>query len=111
MIPFVAGVLAGMAAQKVLGENSSGETQEMEPVEMREVSAEDVKNSLLAAGKTLRVYVDEKFSNLGETSDQMPVEKIFVKDEECKSLKKSSAQEIAEEELPDYIRKKLTARN
>lgn len=44
MIPFVAGVLSGMAAQKLIG----GKEEEVvfKPVEMREVSEEYVKETL-----------------------------------------------------------------
>ena len=85
MIPFVAGVLSGMAVQKILGGNSSGESPpEIEPVEMREVSEEHVKEALAKASKTLQVE--------GNSLEQMP------------------AREVSTDELPKYILDKLAAR-
>lgn len=80
MIPFVAGVLSGMAVQKILGESPP----EIEPVEMREVSEEHVKEALAKASKTLQVE--------GNSLEQMP------------------AREVSTEELPKYILDKLAAR-
>lgn len=81
MVPFVMGVLSGMAIQKTLG----GKEDEpvFKPVEMREVTEEHVKDTLAKASRTLQS--DEGFK-------AMP------------------AREVSNEELPDYIRKKLAAR-
>ena len=60
MIPFVAGVLSGMAIQKVLGGASSEESlPNFEPVQMREVSEEHVKETLAKANKPLREVSEE----------------------------------------------------
>jgi len=83
MIPFVAGVLSGMAAQKIL-DGAANEQPEFEPVQMREVSEEQVKETLSKASKTLRV---------GENL-----------------LEKIPAREISHDELPKYIRDKLAAK-
>ena len=84
MIPFVAGVLSGMALQKVLGGNSSSENPpEFEPVQMREVSEEHVKEILAKASKTIQG---------GENS-----------------LERIPAQEVSQDKLPKYIRDKLAA--
>ncbi len=79
MIPFVAGVLSGMALKKIFGDNE--ENPAFEPVAMREISEEYVKETLSKANKTLQI---------GGTS----IEKI-------------SAKEISADELPSYIRDKL----
>ena len=57
MIPFVAGVLSGMAVQKLI----DGKTEEavFEPVEMREVSEEYVKETLSNSGKRKRPSLRE----------------------------------------------------
>lgn len=81
MIPFVAGVLSGMAAQKII--DGVAEQPVFEPVEMREVSEEHVKEVLNQAKKSIRVE---------EGLEQIP------------------AREVSESELPDYIRDKLAAR-
>lgn len=84
MIPFVAGVLSGMALQKALEGNSSTENPpEFEPVAMREVSEEHVKETLAKASKTIKV--------------------------EENSLEKIPAREVSADELPKYIRDKLAA--
>ena len=75
MIPFVAGVLTGMAAQKILGESPP----ELEPVEMREVSEEHVKETLAKANKPIRIN----------------------------GLEQIPAREVSTDDLPDYIRKKI----
>lgn len=81
MIPFVAGVLSGMAAQKII--DGVAEQPVFEPVEMREVSEEHVKEVLNQAKKSISVE---------EGLEQIP------------------AREVSESELPDYIRDKLAAR-
>ncbi len=50
MIPFVAGVLSGMALQKALGD-AAEEQPIFEPVEMREVTEEYVNDILAKSGK------------------------------------------------------------
>ena len=75
MIPFVAGVLTGMAAQKIFGESPP----EIEPVEMREVSEEHVKETLAKANKPIRIN----------------------------GLEQIPAREVSTDDLPDYIRKKI----
>ena len=79
MIPFVAGVLSGMALQKVL-DGSENEQPVFEPVQMREVSEEHVKEILSQAKKSIRVE---------------------------EGLKEIPRREVSDDELPDYIRKKL----
>lgn len=79
MIPFVAGVLSGMAIQKAL--DDTGESPpEFEPVAMREVTEEHVKETLAKASKTLQ-------------NDD--------------GLEQISAREVSNDELPKYIRDKL----
>ena len=60
MVPFVAGVLSGMAIQKVLGGSSTGESQPIfEPVEMREVSAEYVEETLSKSNRSKKLSARE----------------------------------------------------
>lgn len=57
MIPFVAGVLSGMAVQKLIDDKT--EEAVFEPVEMREVSEEYVKETLSNSGKRKRPSLRE----------------------------------------------------
>lgn len=67
MIPFVAGVLSGMAAQKII--DGATEQPVFEPVEMREVSEEHVKEVLSQAKKTIRL---EQIPAREVTDDELP---------------------------------------
>lgn len=60
MVPFVAGVLSGMALQKILsGGESSESPPEFEPVEMREVTEEYVNDVLSKSGKQKQISARE----------------------------------------------------
>ena len=67
MIPFVAGVLSGMAAQKII--DGATEQPVFEPVEMREVSEEHVKEVLSQAKKPIRL---EQIPAREVTDDELP---------------------------------------
>ena len=67
MIPFVAGVLSGMAAQKII--DGAAEQPVFEPVEMREVSEEHVKEVLSQAKKPIRL---EQIPAREVTDDELP---------------------------------------
>lgn len=54
MVPFVAGVLSGMALQKALG-NAADEEPIFEPVEMREVTEEYVNDILSKSSKQQQI--------------------------------------------------------
>lgn len=58
MIPFVAGVLSGMALQKALS-NTEEEQPIFEPVEMREVTEEYVNDMLAKSGKQQQIPARE----------------------------------------------------
>lgn len=58
MIPFVAGVLSGMALQKALS-NAEEEQPIFEPVEMREVTEEYVNDMLAKSGKQQQIPARE----------------------------------------------------
>ena len=58
MIPFVAGVLSGMALQKALG-NATDEKPIFEPVEMREVTEEYVNDILSKSSKQQQISARE----------------------------------------------------
>lgn len=58
MIPFVAGVLSGMALQKALGD-AEEEQPIFEPVEMREVTEEYVNDILSKSSKQQQISARE----------------------------------------------------
>lgn len=58
MVPFVAGVLSGMALQKALG-NATDEKPIFEPVEMREVTEEYVNDILSKSSKQQQISARE----------------------------------------------------
>lgn len=60
MVPFVAGVISGMALQKILSGGESAESPpEFEPVQMREVTEEYVNDVLSKSGKQKQISARE----------------------------------------------------
>ena len=83
MIPFVAGVLSGMALQKALG-NAEEEQPIFEPVEMREVTEEYVNDILSKSSKQQQISAREV------SDDELPQ---YIRDKLAAQANSSVAEE------------------